>query len=201
MKGPILFALLIFPVVLYGQKDDAVKSLISKHNEINGFGAVDFKYTEIYNEKALIFGFNGGVIINKHIMLGVGGYGLTTEIEVNDDIFPPHLEGGYGGILLGVVAAPVEIVHFTFPVLLGAGSFHIVDRELDFNNFSRAISLESSSFAVVEPGLQVEINISKNFRFAVGSTYRLIQGVSFNDINDSDLSGFTGNITFRVGKF
>ena len=180
-----------------------IKTLISKYNEIKGFGALDFKLTDIASERAMVMGAYGGLIVNKQFILGLGGYGLATDVDfpVSDEI-EVDLRGGYGGIMLGYIIAPREVIHVTMPVFIGAGSFHMINERFDFNNFPRDVNLESSSFAVVEPGLQVEVNISKILRLGFGASYRLIQGTDFDaDLSDEDLSGFAGNVTVKIGKF
>ena len=49
-----------------------VKTLLGKYNEIKGFGALDFKLTDVASRQALVVGAYGGVIVNKQIMLGLG---------------------------------------------------------------------------------------------------------------------------------
>ena len=104
-------------------------------------------------------------------------------------------------MMLGFIIAPREVVHVTIPLFLGAGSFHAVDERIDLNNFTRDVIIESSSFAVVEPGLQLELNISNNVRLNFGASYRFIQGSNLQGITDDDLSNFAGNITVKIGKF
>ncbi len=190
---------------LYAQdvSEPEIKTLISKYNEIKGFGAIDFKVTELASETSMMMGAYGGIIVNKQFMLGLGGYGLTTDVGFRTaDDRDVDLRGGYGGMMLGFILAPREVVHVSFPVFIGAGSFHMQDERLDFNNFARDVNLESSSFAVVEPGVEIEFNISRLVRLGFGGSYRLIQGSDFReDLSDQDLSGFAGNISVKIGKF
>lgn len=191
-----------------GQSEDSddqyqAKTLLNKYNEIKGFGALDIKLTDIASKQAMVIGAYGGVIVNKQVMLGLGGYGFATNTDITrqggEDI---TLEGGYGGMMLGFIIAPREIIHVSVPVFLGAGSFHAVSERIDnFNNFPGEVILESSSFAVIEPGLQLELNISRNVRLNLGASYRLIQGSNLQGISDEDLSNFAGNVTMKIGKF
>ncbi len=165
-------------------------------------GAVDFKMTDVASRRAMVAGAYGGVIINKQVILGLGGYGIATNVNtpslVSEDV---HLDGGYAGIILGFLIAPREVVHVAVPVLIGAGTFHKTNKQLDINNFLRKVYLQSSSFAVVEPGLQIELNISKMVRLGFGGSYRYIQGTHLGEITDSDLSNIAGNITVKIGRF
>ncbi len=191
-------------VVAQNADDDQyqAKTLLSKYQEIRGFGALDIKLTDLASKQAMVVGAYGGVIVNKQVMLGLGGYGFATNGDVRRGGEDVAIEGGYGGMMLGFIIAPREVVHLSIPVFIGAGTFHAIDERFDrFNNFSRDIILESSSFAVIEPGLQLELNVTRNVRLNFGASYRLIQGSNLRDISDEDLSDFTGNVTLKIGKF
>lgn len=189
-------------VVAQEEGDTQVKTLLSKYNEIKGFGALDIKMTDVISKRAMIAGAYGGVIVNKQIMLGLGGYGFATNVDISSNATEDiDLEGGYGGLMLGLIIAPREIVHVTLPLFVGAGTFHRVDERFEFAQQITDVTLESSSFAVIEPGLQLEVNISKSVRLNFGASYRYIQGTSLSTIRDKDLSDFAGNVTLKVGKF
>ncbi|MDA0193801.1 MAG: hypothetical protein O2887_01270 [Bacteroidetes bacterium] len=204
MMKHFVFSLIVIFLVnnLFAQDfHNEVKTLISKYNEVKGFGAVDFKITDVASTRALVAGAYGGVIINKQVILGLGGYGVTTNVDIPNISEDASLDGGYAGVILGFIIAPREVVHLTIPILIGAGSFHETDRQLDIYNLPRKIYLQSSSFAVVEPGLQIEINISKTVRLGLGGSYRYIQGAHLGEVTDSNLSNFTGNFTVKIGRF
>lgn len=201
-KGILILILNLLFVSMYAQEEeseDEVKTLISKFNEVKGFGALEFKGTEVASKGAMVIGAYGGVTVNKQFMIGVGGYGVATNVDVrSSDTEDVDLEGGYGGVMLGFIIAPREVVHVTIPVFIGGGSFHQVNEQFGFD---RQINNRTSSFAVVEPGVQLEVNISKGIRLNFGASYRYIQGTSLGEIRDEDLSGFTGNVTLKIGKF
>ncbi len=188
------------------QSDD-VKTLFSKESEIRGFGSFDMKVTDFNEEVALFLGGHGGVILNKHFMFGGGGYGLSTD---NDFDFTDesgtteklNLYGGYGGLILGYVIAPKEVIHISFPVLIGAGGVEVTDDSRPRVDDQRA-TIERSAFFVVEPMVEAEMNVARFLRIAVGGGYRFIQGADLdvNNISDEDLSGWTTGISFKFGKF
>ena len=119
-------------------KDDEVKSLLGKGNELNGFGGVDVKISELMNERGLIAGAYGGVLINRRFLFGVGGYGITTNIEFDGNVAgvdkPLNLHGGYAGIIVGGMIASKEVIHLTFPIFFGAGSIQVSDKDFFPNN-------------------------------------------------------------------
>ena len=187
-----------------------MKTLFSKGASVRGFGALETKYSEINTDHTIIVGAKGGVIINKHFTVGLAGYGMSS-INKFDGIDPNqelYLYGGYAGLLLGYNIFPKEIIHINFPVLIGAGGFHVSDRNYyqeirNDNEIRTEHSIENSSALVIEPGIEVEINVTKFFRIGLGSSYRLVSGVTLdrNNITDSDLSNWSTHASLKFGKF
>jgi hypothetical protein len=58
---------------------------------------------------------------------------------------------------------------------------------------------------VIEPGIEVELNITRYFRFCVGGYYRYTSAVDIQDpqfvVPTDILKGFSGGVTFKFGKF
>lgn len=189
-------------------KDDEIKSLLSKGNDLNGFGGADLKVGELAGEQGLFVGAYGGLIVNRSYMFGIAGYGLVTNVEIQGTVpgqqeeKPLTLFGGYGGVLFGPTIAPKNLIHLSAPIFFGAGAFEVEDQ----NYFSNTVAetdyvVENSIFFVVEPGLQVEFNITRYFRMAGGMTFRYISGTDLENLEDDDVSGFTGTLSLRFGLF
>jgi hypothetical protein len=187
-------------------KDKEIKSLLGKGNDLNGFGSVDFKVADIMGERAMLAGAYGGVLVNRRYMLGIGGYGIATKLEfdgmVGADPKTLNLNGGYGGLVIGGMIASKEVIHLVFPVFFGAGSVEVSDRNFFPNSPNDAeFTIESSAFIIVEPAMQVEFNITENFRLAAGMSYRYVTGTELNNVSDADLSGSSVMVSFRFGRF
>ncbi|MEP5105068.1 MAG: hypothetical protein ABJQ84_10630, partial [Ekhidna sp.] len=170
-------------------QDEEVKSLLSKQNDLNAFGALDLKISDLKDERALLVGAYGGFIINRRYLFGVAGYGIVTNVEfeglVPGDVNPKklHLHGGYGGIIIGGTIAPKELVHISFPIILGAGSLEVVDKDFFMNNPADSeFTVENSVFFVAEPGIEVEFNLTKYFRLGAGATYRYVSGLELDNV-------------------
>lgn len=192
----------------YDPDDDKIKSLLGKENDLNGFGAMDLKVGDFINERALLMGAYGGFIINRKYLFGVAGYGFLTNVEFEGnvpgetEIKPLNLHGGYGGVLIGLTIAPKELIHISMPIVLGAGSVEISDKDFFVNNPADSeFTVENSAFFIVEPGLELEFNMTRYFRVGAGATYRHVGGTELVNISDDDLRGFTGILSFRFGRF
>lgn len=189
-------------------KTNEVKSLIGKDKEITGFGNIDFRVGEVVDQQALLLGVYGGVLINKYFMLGVAGYGLATESQFEG--FNPttgetrelNLYGGYAGMLMGFKIASREIIHLSVPMVIGAGQLDVSDDNyFDLPGGDNNFDLESTSFFVFEPSALIELNISHHFRLGFGVGYRLVRGSTLENLNDDDLSGYTGVVSVQLGQF
>ena len=214
MKSITTTLLLVFSVSTFAQryvdtydpKDEEVKSLLGKGNDINGFGGADLKVSELVGERGLITGAYGGVLINRRYLLGVGGYGITTNVEfeglVGADTKTLNLHGGYAGILMGGMVLSKEVVHLTLPVFFGAGSVQVSDKDFFPNRPNDAeFIIEKSAFMVIEPGAQLEFNITEHFRFAAGMSYRYVTGTELDNIRDRQLRGSSIMVSFRFGRY
>lgn len=213
MKITIATILLVFATGLLIAQDEnsgEYKTLFSKGSKVRGFGALDIKYSEINGNDNMLVGAKGGVIINSHLILGIGGYGLSS-INKFDGIDPAqdlYLYGGYGGLLVGYTIAPKEVIHLSFPILIAVGGFEVSDRNY-FNEIRNQGQIEldhrieHSTALVIEPGLEMEINVTKFFRIGLGGSYRVVRGVTLdkNNITDDDLSNWSTHATLKFGKF
>ena len=190
----------------YDPDDDRIKSLLGKGNDLNGFGATDLKVGDFIDERALLVGAYGGFIINRKFLFGLAGYGIVTNVEfdglVGEEQKPLNLHGGYGGVLIGMTIAPRELIHISVPVVLGAGAFEVSDNDFFVNNPADSeFTIENSVFFVVEPGLELEFNITRYFRLGAGATYRHITGTDLLNVKDEEVSGINAMISFRFGRF
>ncbi len=207
--GITILLLLMFGAPSLAQTNEEIpyremKTVLGKGNKIRGFGSLDVRMTEFKDDMGLLVGAHGGIILNNSFVIGLGGYGLTTNIafEGGEPDEKLYLYGGYGGLILGAIFAPKEVVHIYTPVLIGAGGIDVSDRNY-FNGFNSdfGFSLESSAFFVVEPGLEVEVNLTRFFKIGIGASYRLVRETDLENVSDSDLSGFSGGISLKFGKF
>ncbi len=178
-----------------------MKTLLGDGAKVRGFGSLDMRMTEFKGDLGLLMGAHGGIILNNHFVIGLSGYGLTSNFIVKDSekFDELYMYGGYGGLILGGIFSPKEVVHIYTPVLIGAGGMEVTDsfnRSYGFGTFG-----ENSAFFVVEPGLEVEVNITRFFKVGVGASYRLVRESDFSTVSDGDLSGFSGGLSLKFGKF
>jgi hypothetical protein len=212
MKKAIIIsaALIILGITAFAQEKDSerkqeeFRTLLgnSRHNGL--YGAFTVGYSEIEDRQAIIFGGRFEWITGHSLGLGFGGSGFINENHrdpvLNTDVF---LTGGYGGLYLEPILMPNYPVHISFPVLLGAGGISYVTKDWDFNH---NMVQDSEAFLIAEPGVEIEFNLTRNFRLAIGTSYRFTTrfdiGMSPSPVvNSSALQGFSYLMTFKFGKF
>jgi len=209
------FALLAASVAAFSQQDeentnnyesDEIKTLFGAQNSVGGYGAITMQYTEIDGRDAFIFGARGGVVLGHMISMGLGGSGFFNDVHYDSNAGTDlSLAGGYGGFFFEPILMPKYPVHVSFPVLIGAGGVAVVSMNGD-NWDSEFHSEASDAFMVIEPGVEIELNVTHFFRFCVGARYRYTSDVDIqfplNEAIPTDiLKGFSGGVTFKFGKF
>lgn len=180
-----------------------IKTLLGSQTKIRGFGSVDLKVSQWNDETALLVGGHGGIILNNQFTIGLGGYGITTRskftgLNGQENIY---LGGGYGGLILGYSLFSREIFHVNFPILFGGGGVDVLEDE--DNVFSNGFDniVETSGFFILEPGVELEVNIARFFRFAVGGSYRFIEGANLDNVTNGNLNDWSTHVSFKFGKF
>jgi len=164
-----------------------------------GFGGVELKLSPLNEQTGLLVGGSGAWLINHSFYLGGGGYGLVNDIAtlgLSPDT--SRIDMGYGGLLIGYMFAPDDLVHVGIQTLVGAGGVgyrvHHFDDRLD--NLT-----DSDGFFVAEPGVVGELNISRNIRLVIGASYRFINGIETAGMSDAKLGGPSASMMIKFGSF
>lgn len=180
----------------------AEETLFDGHIEHSGgFGGPVVRFTKIgpHSDMGVMVGGRGGWIINHSFIIGGGGYGLTSEHDPSaweENYEDYRMNIGYGGLFFGYTRHSDKLFHYSIETMIGWGG-------VDYSKFEDDDQYENNgdSFVVLEPGVNLEMNVTRFFRICVGATYRYIQGVNYHRITDEDLSGLTGQLVFRFGSF
>jgi hypothetical protein len=186
---------------LAAQRDDTL--LGRRGTDIGGFGGPVVKFSRLAGTDAVFSGGRGGVILNRRVVVGVGGYAVASEHIRTDFRFEdgtrPSLQLGYGGLELEVITQPSRLVHGTFSLLLGGGeAMYSARTESGATVSTRTLA---SEVFVAEPGAHLELNVTRWFRPGIGIGYRYVNGSDLPGVNDAGLSGAVGTLTFKFGRF
>jgi len=213
-------ALIIFfgalPFLLNAQKadeSDGYQTLFGNNVSYGGYGALTLGYTQLGNFDAFSPGIKGAWLIGHSIGIGIEGTGfiseLTTGIIENEEY--SFITGGYGGLMIEPILFGMKPIHVTLPLVIGAGAIVFESSE----NYSptypnNQYHTDYDQFFIIKPGIEVEMNVTRFFRLAVGASYRFTNEVNLTtNINGSDmvvlekndLNGLLVGLSFKFGKF
>lgn len=187
-----------------------IKTLSGSMNHSGGFGALSFRATDFRDETMVLAGFRGGWIINRTLGIGVEGHGIIPTATF-DDIIPNDeavILGGYGGMFLELILFSNQVVHITFPVSGGAGWLGYLE---DWENNNPTVPnqddtpgnqlIDEDIFWYVEPGANLEVNISRNFRLAFGASQRFTQDLELIGTETNAFDNLNYYITLKIGSF
>jgi hypothetical protein len=195
MKNLILI-LLVTLVSCPAMAED--ETLLSGEIESGGYGGPLCEIGHINGEAGVFVGGQGGWIINHRFVLGGKGYGLVSNVEIEDSR-NLRLEFGCGGALLEYIIAPNRLLHLSLHSMIGAGGVRYAVE--DYTDDYDPVNYSDDAFFVLEPGINGILNVTKYFRIGAGATYRYVSGVRYEDLTNSDLSGVSAKILLKFGVF
>ncbi len=172
-------------------RDIGDETLVHGKTRVGGFLGPVVKFSEINDQFAVLMGGRAGFIINRALLVGIEGYGLVNEIEV-DTPRDRLLDCGYGGLFLGYVNRSRKLVHLSIHALIGGGGLHY--RPGYYDDWVDAIF-------VFEPGADLMLNVTKRFRIGLGGSYRFVSDVELYGLSNDDMSGPSASLVFKFGRF
>lgn len=232
MKIFTLILALLCVFSLQAQEEEEMKMLFNKKEKPEkegkkiangGYGSFSVGWTQIDGKNAMVLGGRGAWIANHHFSLGLAGRGFFNNFGSNEYYEPNYdpnydanysLSGGYGGIFFEPIIFPMSSVHVSFPILIGAGGVATTPMSWDYYYNTDYYYYNTNAYFVLEPGVDIEFNITKFFRIALGGSYRYTSDVYLQHkyLNDLDetvyvnipknaLRSFNVDISFKFGWF
>lgn len=203
---------MLFGAQIFAQKtinfseinDQEIKTVFKKNKRDGFYGAFSIGYSPIDNKDGMVFSSRGSWIMDHWFAFGFGGTAFINNIDqmeyygyyssnANNE---KSLVGGYGGLILEPILAPLKPIHLSFPIIIGGGI------ATTFNNFySYNYSYNEAFFSVIEPGIELEMNFTKWLRIAAFGTYRYTSKIDIANISPDALRSYSVGITAKVGLF
>lgn len=203
MKKSILLIAAIL-IGFYANAQDEYRTIFGDGNinKIRGFGGPMMGFTDIDGSFAHLMGGGGGVILNDKFMIGGFGYGLTNRIDaertnkdgklIYDDLY---LEFGYGGMWFAYTIKGSAPIHPVINLQFGNGNISLV-------NSNNSPAGYSDNLFILNPAIELEMNITRFFRMSVGGNYRMAFGVNkIEGFEDKDFTRAGGFLAFKFGWF
>ena len=201
-KFSLVILLLVLLTYSYTQEISTknTKDSQARITSIGYFGGPFVSATQINNDWGLKIGGKGGALLNNKFAVGATGMGIESNyISHNNNLsdytnVPMQLGIGAAGIFIEYVFNFRKLVHFSIPLNIMGGGIAVKDK-------NTGIEIESSGIFVVEPGLNLELNISRYFISGVNISYRQVIGSSLINFDAKDISGLNIVLIFRFGYY
>jgi hypothetical protein len=207
LSGILTFAQVDDEVMQEEVRQDDIKTLFHKGRggSIGGYGELSILYNQIDNRDAFVFGARAGVLMGHMMTVGLCGSGFFNDPQYYSGITEKiSIAGGYGGLFFEPILLPRFPVHVAIPVTIGVGGVAFA-RMYNYDEYDDYYPEESDAYFVIEPGIEVELNITKFFRFSIGGYYRYTTDVDMmigtQSVPKDILQGFSGGVNFKFGKF
>jgi hypothetical protein len=168
-----------------------------------------FGFSSQYSQVAGYDAFGGGgtfaLIANHGLAIGITGKGFFTQPyeKIYGSNTSYSYTGGYGGLLIEPILFPKFPVHVSFPIILGGGG---IARSILTNynypyDYTDIYFEDAEPFMIAEPGMEIEFNVARWMRLAVGASYRFTTPLETTTYESNPLDGFSGGFSFKFGKF
>ncbi len=198
MKKSFLFFFCSVVALWVQAQDDTPKTLLGNSPKIPPLGVVvvpSVQLTDMGGATTALFNLRGGLTLGKKVTLGAFYTQSMNDPVPDNELIPGiHLDYVAGGAMVEYTWKPDQLLHLTFPLLIGVG-------EVEMDGDGPPVLLGSSSFMTVEPAALLELNIHKYVRFNAGLSYRWISNMDYRNLDQSDISGFSFQAGIKFGWF
>lgn len=197
--------------------EEPFNTLLGNANLIyGGFLAPVVKISKFDDEIEALAGFRAALIINHSYSIGFAGYGLAGSLNKYVDGEMRKIGIGYGGLNLSYFAFTKSLLNFSIGTLIGAGGIGYTHKKEDATTSTAVRRSNSndcdcdnsdnyeahgSAYFIVEPELNINMNITQFFKVGLGVSYRLVAGVNHKDLSNSDINGLSAQIIMSFGWF
>lgn len=192
------------------QTPQTLSDYTSGETAIRGFGGPYVSGTNIGSNLGVLVGGRGGIIIGDSFSIGIAGSGFAGPRTFKGDNLRGNTSAdlkvsyGQGGIVLEYIMEMHELFHLTIPIsVMGAGirvEEEVKSTSSDDDDDTDDRTVESSALFVLEPGCNIEFNVSRFFITGVHVSYRFVEGGSLTNYTPTDLSGLNVGLVFKFGN-
>ncbi|MFC1725166.1 hypothetical protein ACFL4T_06040 [candidate division KSB1 bacterium] len=191
----VAVAFILTADISYSQE---TKTLIGAGTDYGSAWMFELKTNSVKGDAGTLFGVNGGILINKTAVLGLG-----LNLNVTHDV----VNYGYFGLYGNYTFNPDELFHISGHLMIGTGSARAYERPKT-STFDDFWNITGAGFYIIEPGINAEMNFSEKVRIYAGLSYSLVSGldedhekITTSGVTNKDLSGINFNIGVKLVKF
>jgi hypothetical protein len=171
---------------------------------VGAYAGIDTSYARLFHRSGALIGLGGAILIDHRLSLGAAWYGSTNPLLAPDAANGDgqHYLVEYGGINVHYsVFFERSPVYLSVGALVGGGAIEL-SRDRDHGPFSDYGDVSRhDGFAIFQPELSANANLTHWMRIGIGAGYRLTSGVNRNGFGNADLNGFMLGGQLQFGSF
>lgn len=184
--------------------DQKIKTLFTKDKRDGFYGGLSVGYAPIDSKDGLVASARGCFIMDHYFAFGLGGTMFVNGLEdmsTWENGMPQasqrtYLAGGYGGLVIEPIIAPLSPVHISFPMMFGVGAATTFETYYYSDYYSVA-----QTFTVFEPMAEVEVNFTRFMRLGVYVGYRFTSKLNIEGISSQALNNYSTGVSLKLGMF
>jgi hypothetical protein len=207
-KGMYVMALIMVSIMVKSQAQDTTQTLFKliKPQTIGLYIAPEASYGQVRGSMTNLGGMSAMIILNKKWAFGVTSQTVANRNFAPSAISPNYMRASWAGGKIEYTLNPDKLFHVSFPLTIAGGrasADSLSSRWGRHGDGDRHHSGYSNSFVVVQPGINVEMNLMRFAKLYVGANYRL----SFLTENNTtllpanSLQGYSINAGLKLGLF
>jgi hypothetical protein len=201
MKIKLIIILSAVVLNITAQTNEEAKTLFGNAKPYIGyFINPSCQFGNFAGANAAIPGIGAGVILNNKYSLNILYKFTVTENTPAGETNQLYLHGQWFGLKAEYSLKPEGVVHLNFPLEIGTGEVEL-DLKDYYENDQIIIPSGDAWFAYLEPGVAVEINLQKFIKLNLSAGYRFVSDITFRNISEKDLKGFTLTAGLKIGLF
>lgn len=193
----VILSSMLISATVSAQEAPTGRTLLGPDVTVTEVWAPEVKINSIQGMTGTLVGFYGGAMFNRTLLLGISG-------GVN--LGHPTVNYGYFGGLAQVVLYPSSMVHTSGQVMIAYGTTK------DYENPKSGLldnfwNISGEDFMIIEPGVNLEVNMSRNVTLVTGVSYRHVtrldannENVSVTHVTSQEMSGVNFNIGLKFTK-
>jgi len=184
-----------------------------KKVKVGAYGGIGGAYTRLMGEDSGLVSFEGALLFDHRLSLGVAGYAFTRTPAgpLASDGGAQQFGAGYAGLALRYSVFGGLPVYGTFGVVMGAGAVNL--RHADAFSFESSCDNHScrdsgdwqngrfDPFLFVQPEVALNANVTRWLRLGATVGYRFTGGVGRFGLSEADLNGVVLGGNIQLGWF
>jgi len=168
------------------QEAEETETLFDSDTDLSFAWGSDLKVNSIQDQTGTLLEIYGGALVSRSTIVGLA-FGMNVS--------HPTVNYGYIGLLGQYTFSSKKVIHASGQLLVARGSTKDHEREKTslFDNYG---NISGPGFFLIEPAINVELNLSAKARLTLGLGYRFVTGLDEDDelisttkVTNEDLSG------------